>query len=154
MLQQYIQDFNKFSIAFPHIEQTLQALHQQGYVLGLISNGMTPFQEHNFYALGLRSFFSSILISEAVNLRKPDFQIFSLACEQLNVVAEECIFVGDNPIADILGAHEAKMKTIFFNAECSIHSQSDIECLHADHSIYHFDQLIQAIKVIEQGISL
>lgn len=53
LLNTYIQDFNKFSVAFDQAEQTIQSLHQKGYTLGLISNGKSPFQEHNFYALGL-----------------------------------------------------------------------------------------------------
>ena len=28
--------------------KTIQNLHAQGYTLGLVSNGKTPFQEHNF----------------------------------------------------------------------------------------------------------
>ena len=33
------------------------------------------------------------------------------AAQRLNVDSTQCLFVGDNPIADIIGAHEAGMAT-------------------------------------------
>lgn len=48
LLESYINDFNKFSCCFEHIEKTMTQLKHQGYLIGLISNGRTPFQEHNF----------------------------------------------------------------------------------------------------------
>lgn len=92
------------------------------YGLGLISNGKTPFQERNFRALGISDVFGSIIVSEAVGLRKPDTKIFRLGCSELNVGPEEAVFVGDSPDADIKGAQEAGLKTIFvpseFYADC------------------------------------
>lgn len=38
LLQSYIEDFNKFSIAFEGVELAIKNLYQQGYQLGLISN--------------------------------------------------------------------------------------------------------------------
>lgn len=63
LLQSYIEDFNKFSIAFEGVELAIKNLYQQGYQLGLISNGKVPFQENNFKALGLNEYFSSVLVS-------------------------------------------------------------------------------------------
>ena len=34
LLKSYISDFNKFSIGFPHIENTIRNLKQQGYLIG------------------------------------------------------------------------------------------------------------------------
>lgn len=47
LLQSYINNFNKFSTAFENAQKIIQNLHAQGYTLGLVSNGKTPFQEHN-----------------------------------------------------------------------------------------------------------
>lgn len=104
LLCSYIADFNKFSIGFENIQKVISRLYEKGYRIGLVSNGKTPFQEHNFYALGLTEYFSTIIISEAVGLRKPDEGIFEYACHQLNCCASDCIFVGDNLKADIEGA--------------------------------------------------
>jgi putative hydrolase of the HAD superfamily len=55
-----------------------------------------------------------VLVSEAEGLRKPDPLIFRRAAERLGVEAGECLFVGDNPEIDIIGAAAAGMQTAFF----------------------------------------
>ncbi|ENV09614.1 hypothetical protein F966_02274 [Acinetobacter higginsii] len=135
LLTSYIHDFNKFSCCFEHVENTIIQLKQQGYLIGLISNGRTPFQEHNFYALGLTEFFSSIIVSEVVGLRKPDRAVFLLSCQQLGVHPKDCIFVGDNELADIQGAKAVGMKTIFFNPNPLVSSPT------ADANFHHYEKL-------------
>ncbi|MCR4531045.1 HAD family hydrolase [Acinetobacter venetianus] len=144
LLESYINDFNKFSCCFEHIEKTMTQLKQQGYLIGLISNGRTPFQEHNFYTLGLTEFFSSIIVSEAVGLRKPDPRIFLLSCKQLGVHPQDCIFVGDNELADIQGAKAVGMKTIFF------HPNSEVESIMSDanlHDYENFSEILEHLKL-------
>ncbi len=70
LLQSYINNFNKFSTAFENAQKIIQNLHAQGYTLGLVSNGKTPFQEHNFYALGITDYFSTIVISGSHRFKK------------------------------------------------------------------------------------
>ncbi len=83
LLNSYITDFNKFSIGFDDVQKVISDLYQKGYKIGLVSNGKSPFQEHNFYALGLTEYFSTIIVSEAIGLRKPDKKIFAYACNRL-----------------------------------------------------------------------
>lgn len=143
LLTSYIHDFNKFSCCFEHVENTIIQLKQRGYLIGLISNGRTPFQEHNFYALGLTEFFSSIIVSEAVGLRKPDPAIFLLSCQQLGVHPQDCIFVGDNELADIQGAKAVGMKSIFF------HPNPTISSAIADQNLHDFKNFIETLNGLE-----
>ena len=46
-------------------------LKSLGFKLGVVSNGRSPFQERNFHALGFSAYFDSIVVSEAVGIRKP-----------------------------------------------------------------------------------
>lgn len=142
LLESYIVDFNKFSIGFENVQTVIPDLYKKGYRMGLVSNGKTPFQEHNFYALGLTEYFSTIVVSEAVGLRKPDQQIFIYACEQLHCLPDDCIFIGDNPKADIAGAKNVGMKTIFF------HPTLALEPYMTDENIQHYDELEAAILSI------
>ncbi|WP_373687877.1 HAD family hydrolase [Acinetobacter sp. YH12207] len=143
LLRSYIQDFNKFCCSFADVDSVILKLHQAGYLLGLISNGQSPFQEHNFQALGLAEFFSTVLVSEAVALRKPDAAIFHLACEKLKVQAEQCIFIGDNENADIRGANAVGMKSIFFNPDAKIVSAD------ADANLNDYANLWEIIQKIQ-----
>lgn len=54
-----------------------------------------------------------ILISEEQTVRKPEAAIFLRAAEKLGVAPAECLFVGDNPQADIGGAYQVGMKTVW-----------------------------------------
>lgn len=142
LLQSYITDFNKFSIGFDNVQKVISDLYQKGYKIGLVSNGKTPFQENNFYALGLTQYFSTIVVSEAIGLRKPDEKIFAYTCNQLNCSPSDCIFIGDNPKADIEGAKNVGMKTIFF------HPHQILKPPITDESIHHYDELESAIHRI------
>ena len=93
--------------------EAVEILHQEGFKLGLISNGKSPFQEHNFNSLGISSFFDTVIVSAAVGLRKPDRAIFELAASELRIELPEAVFVGDNPIADIQGAKQAGMYSVY-----------------------------------------
>ncbi|MFW1923051.1 HAD family hydrolase [Acinetobacter geminorum] len=146
LLESYVNDFNKFCSSFERVPEAIKNLYNKGYKLGLVSNGKSPFQENNFYALGLKEFFSTIIVSEAVGMRKPDRQIFEYACRELGCTPNECIFVGDNPKADIEGANKAGMKTIFFHPDPSICSTV------ADEKIHHYDQLETAINTLDNFI--
>ena len=118
--------FCGFCKLVPNASFALKYLHENGYKLGLVSNGKSPFQERNFNALGVKGFFGSVVVSEAVGLRKPDPEIFALACDDLDASPENVIFVGDNPVADIQGANNLGMYTIY------IPGNTGLECNGAD----------------------
>ena len=96
---------------FPGMTDTLKQLRGDGVRLGIVTNGWTGFQTRHINALGLHKLVDTYLISEAEKLRKPDAEIFARAAERVGASAASCLFVGDNPVADILGAHGAGMQT-------------------------------------------
>lgn len=95
------------------VVEAVRKLARQGFKLGLVSNGRSPFQERNFNSLGIANLFDSVIVSAAVGLRKPDKAIFELAARSLGVELSQTVFVGDNPIADIQGARDAGMYGIY-----------------------------------------
>jgi putative hydrolase of the HAD superfamily len=60
--------------------------------------------------LNLRKYMKTIIISEEVNIRKPNPEIFQLALSRINSINETTLFVGDNPLWDIKGALDAGLK--------------------------------------------
>jgi len=113
LLADYVDNFKAFCSAKPGAQEAVLRLHALGYKLGLVTNGRTPFQEQCFAALGLDHLFADIVVSEAVGHRKPDREIFMLACRNLHIEPTAAIFVGDNPVADIQGARAVGMYTIY-----------------------------------------
>jgi putative hydrolase of the HAD superfamily len=113
LLHDYETQFQFHCIPFSGLVKMLNKLKQQGYLLGIISNGRSKFQMSAISGLGIKDYFDVILISETEGIRKPHPEIFHRAIYRLGVSAQESIFVGDNPDADIMGAKNAKMQAIW-----------------------------------------
>jgi putative hydrolase of the HAD superfamily len=91
--------------------ETLDSLRERGYPLGIITNGKTLVQNATIDAVGIRDYFSLILVSETVGVRKPDPRLFQLALEELQCQGQATLFVGDHPQSDIEGARGAGLQT-------------------------------------------
>jgi putative hydrolase of the HAD superfamily len=113
LLEDYEIQFQYYCVPFPFLVETLSQLKQQGYLLGIVTNGLGHVQNRSIDSLGIRDYFDTILISEIEQVRKPELEIFHRAVQRLGVTAEESVFVGDHPQADIEGAIRSGMKTIW-----------------------------------------
>ncbi|WP_431799704.1 HAD family hydrolase [Halobacillus andaensis] len=109
LVEDYFTRFQQFCTPFPQLNETLTNLKQQGYKLGIITNGKYPFQHDNIRALHIDHFFNVILTSEYEGIKKPDPLIFQRALNRLRVTAEESVFVGDHPEKDVQAAVSAGM---------------------------------------------
>lgn len=114
LLEDYRKLYPNFAVTNPGAVETLKALRQAGFKVGLLTNGNEVVQNGKIDVIGIRPLLDAIVISEAVGLKKPDPAIFLLAAERIGEVAEACLFVGDNPEVDIVGAAGVKMQTIWF----------------------------------------
>ena len=136
LLTSYELCFSGFCKLIPNAETALEALHKKGYKLGLVSNGKSPFQERNFNALGVSHLFGTVVVSEAVGFRKPEPEIFKLACTALDTSPENVVFVGDNPKADIAGANNLGMYSVYiprhYGQECK---EANVVCADYTHLI-------------------
>ncbi len=60
----------------------------------------------------LTDFFESIIISADIGRVKPHPEIFKKSLNELNLPAKNCLYVGDNWLADIQGAKRAGMQAV------------------------------------------
>lgn len=140
LLDDYVRYFADSCVGFPHLYEMLRDLKVCGYALGIVTNGRSPFQERNIDALGIRPYFGAVLVSEAEGVRKPDAEIFLRAAARLGVRADETVFVGDNPQADIAGAQRCGMKAIWFTA------RGIGECAFADGVCGGLDEIVGVVE--------
>jgi putative hydrolase of the HAD superfamily len=96
------------------VHETLAELMRRGYKLGMITNGKTVVQNATIDATDIRQYFSVILISEECGFRKPSPDIFHLALSSLQTSPATAVYVGDNPEADVQGAMNAGLQSIWF----------------------------------------
>lgn len=97
----------------PCTDTVLHTLTERGYRLGMVTNGTEAYQTVKIRVLGFGDMFSSIRISEIFGGRKPDPAIFLSCAGEIGVPAEECAFIGDNPLNDIEGARRAGMVPVW-----------------------------------------
>jgi putative hydrolase of the HAD superfamily len=119
LLADYREQCCRHAQAFAGASDMLTELRARGRKLAIVTNGETEFQTRHIDALGLAPLVDAILISEAEGLRKPDARLFRRAADRLAAAPEQCLFVGDNPEVDILGAHAAGMLTAWFGPDRS-----------------------------------
>jgi len=125
-----------------HAVEVLRKL-QGKYKLGIVSNFAIPecvvklLETHD-----LDKFFDVVVVSGAVNKRKPSPEIFQQALEKLGVDASETVFVGDTVDADIKGAKDTGMKTIFIERR----AQKEAEQICPDQTIKSLSELATALE--------
>jgi len=123
----------------------LNQLHGK-YRLGVVSNfAITECVVRILDRYGLTSLFDVIVVSAAVNKRKPHPEIFKHALRKLGLKASEVAFVGDTVDADIKGASEAGMKTVYIERR----PQKDLENSPPDETIRSLSELPAAIEKLD-----
>ena len=81
--------------------------------LGLITNGPSWTQRAKIEQFQLARWFPTMIVSGEFGYDKPDPRIFSAMLDALAVRAEDAVMVGDNPDADIRGAHAVGMRAVW-----------------------------------------
>lgn len=103
----------------PGADTLLKGLSESGYKLAIISNndGKT---ESKCAEVGIKKYFELIIDSTKVKKIKPDKEIFLLASKELGIETKDILHVGDLYGADILGAGNAGIDTVWVNAKNGI----------------------------------
>jgi putative hydrolase of the HAD superfamily len=100
---------------FPYTIEILAYLKEKGYQMHLITNGFESVQFKKIENSKLAPFFKEVITSEASNSLKPHKEIFEYALDKTGANLEESIMIGDNESADIQGAINIGMDSIFVN---------------------------------------
>ena len=85
--------------------------------LGIITNGVTHFQQPKLDALGIAPFFEHVITSGDFGAVKPHPSIFLHACEVFGVQPTQAAYVGDRLATDAIGAAEAGLLGIWLNRD-------------------------------------
>lgn len=85
------------------------------YKLHIITNGFEEVQHLKLRNSGIRKYFNTVTTSEETGIKKPHRIIFEAALRKATVISQRSVMIGDSFEADILGAKNAGMHTLFFN---------------------------------------
>jgi putative hydrolase of the HAD superfamily len=99
----------------------LELLKSEGYRIGLISNAIDAKDVRTLIDKGnFAPYFEITLISAEVGLRKPHPRIFQLALDHFKIHPGEAVMVGDTLGADILGANNIGIPSVWISRRAEI----------------------------------
>lgn len=106
---------------------TLNKLRKAGYRLGMISNTSDDWNVQQLVdRWGLRPFFEIIITSAGCGFRKPDKRIFQLALDHFTLPPYQVAMLGDTLEADILGANQAGIYSIWITRRAQILEEGEL----------------------------
>lgn len=110
------------SNVLPHAHEVLTYLKEK-YTLHIITNGFYDIQNIKLSAARLGGYFSEIINSESCGYMKPDKRIFQFSLDKAKATPQECIMIGDDLEADVVGARNAGLDQVFFNPKQKPHTE-------------------------------
>ncbi len=127
---------------------TIQQLKSQNYQLGILSNaGDDKDVQELIEGFGVRPFFDFVLTSAACYYRKPHPRAFELALARWNIRPEEAIMIGDSLQADMRGAQDLKMNTIWITRRSQF-TEEDMRRIKPDFSVRKLNELLPTLERI------
>lgn len=107
--------FPFYSELFPDTVHVLTELKHRGYRLGIITNGESTQQNLKLDKAGIRTLVDVVEVAGTEGVGKPDPEVFRRAAERLCVAPEHCVYVGDYPPNDLVGATRAGMIPLYID---------------------------------------
>ena len=120
---------------FPYSVEVIKYLVNKGYQLHLITNGFDDIQWGKIRTCEIDQYFKEMITSEKAMILKPHPEIFEYALKITGASKAESIMIGDNLDADIKGAMEAGLDTVFVN------HINEPTTLKPTYTIYHLQEL-------------
>lgn len=100
---------------FPYTIEILDYLKNKNYKLHLITNGFEKTQRSKLKLSEIDHYFLEVITSEIAMSLKPKKEIFDFALHKTGANLKNSIMIGDNLDADIKGANNAGMDSVFVN---------------------------------------
>ena len=101
--------------------ELLDRLKAAGVPTAILTNGWNPLQQCKADLIG---YDGPVIVSDDIELRKPDKRAFQVLAAALELPLEKIFFVGDSQENDVVGALNAGMQAIWFNGEGQTYNPS------------------------------
>ena len=108
-------EFMNVAIPFSFTKPMLENLKKDGYILGLITNGLPGLQEKKLEILGIDNVFDKVIVTGQYGCPKPQLTAFKMMAEWLQLNPYEMMYVGDNPVNDIDASRKAGYVPVYVN---------------------------------------
>ncbi len=127
----YIFESPRQTALLPYTKEVLTYLHTK-YQLHIISNGFEEVQFIKLKEAGILKYFTHVVLSEKVGVKKPHPLIFKRALQITKAATYNSLMIGDDWYADIYGAQRVNIAAVYFNPKKIAHNNKvdkEISCL-------------------------
>jgi HAD superfamily hydrolase (TIGR01662 family) len=127
---------------------TVQGLKSKNYQLGILSNaGDDKDVQELIESFGIRSYFDFVLTSAKCYYRKPHPRAFEIALAHWNIAPKEAIMIGDSLMADMQGAQNLGMRTVWITRRAQF-TQDNFQRIKPDFSIRKLKELPPTLDML------
>ncbi len=128
------------AFALQDAQQTLQAIKDEGYKLGLLSNTMFSGEAHiaDLERFSL-DYFDAMLFSADAGQWKPSPDPYHALLDQLEIKPQHGVFIGDDPANDMVGAQATGLRTILIRSSQRFPHPADVR---PDAIIHQLNELL------------
>ena len=130
---------------YPDTHSVLTHLKTNGYKIGLITNAFQPMwmRDPELETYDLLKYFDARITSGDTRFMKPHPAIYWRMLGLLDLMPEDCIFVGDRPAHDVQGAHNVGMIGIMIDPP---HLDRGFEGASPDYVINSLSELLPILE--------
>lgn len=115
--ERYLEHYEGSWQAFPGAPELVLRLLDDGFRVGILTNGASQQQRAKIAAIGLDDPRLVVCVSEELPAPKPSPLAFAAACAALVLPPDQVLMVGDNPATDIEGALAAGLHAVHVSPE-------------------------------------
>lgn len=111
----YIRHLGNASFLYEESTKLIENLHKD-YILFIVTNGLKEVQNNRIKKSSIAKYFKNIIISDEVQVAKPNPKIFEYALNSIaNTYSKEILVVGDSLSSDIQGGINLNADTCWYN---------------------------------------
>lgn len=148
--QQFLDEYAKQicvdTTLFAGMDDFLKTLEQKHIAWGIVTNKPRALTEALLDALDLTQRCSVVVCPDDVKHTKPDPEPMFLACQQLDIDANQCIYVGDHP-RDIDAGRAAGMPTVLASyGYLPLDRRDDLASWQADYIVHDVAELQNLVR--------
>lgn len=106
--------------AFPDARPALEGARNNGWRIGVLTNGSTLQQNSKLAEIGLADLVDVVSTAQGLGVGKPAPEAYHLTCKALGVEPAESLMIGDNLELDVLAARAAGLTALHLDRAAGI----------------------------------
>ena len=146
------QDVVIHAACIPGAKETYLRLHEAGYPIVMVADGLTQSFRNTMKENGLDHIFSAWIISEEVGEDKPSPTMFSAAMEAMNLTEQDkgrILMIGNNVSRDIRGANRFGLISVLLDWSKRRPFDEELPEDHVNYRIHTPEELLSLAERLE-----